>query len=51
MIHHQNVHFFIFFFQCCEGYISYSAAGEKSLLNLLKHQAAETVRLSAGLAL
>lgn len=51
MIHHQNVHFLIFFFQCCERYISYSAAGEKSLLNLLKHQAAETVWLSAGLAL
>lgn len=47
MIHHPNVHFF----SSCERSSSHSAAGQKSLLNLLKHQAAESVRLSAVLAL
>lgn len=43
--------FFFFFFSAARDTLATVLQEKKSLLNLLKHQAAETVRLSAGLAL
>lgn len=43
--------FLFFFFSAARDTLATVLQEKKSLLNLLKHQAAETVRLSAGLAL